>query len=387
MGWIMVKDLKQSPDGDAPWMRKAQRYIADGQFARALRLLGRVVEYDMPLFEHDSTYQETRRIAWLYRIDLLRDLGRLSEALAWTCLECEMNPQNLAAQVLKEMLKKSLHLQLKSSEEMTGESQKKVDQGIWDGVAGMRGVKTVLERDIILPLQNREMAKHFRVRLPRGVLFYGPPGCGKTHIARKLADILEFSFFEVKTSDLASMYVHGGQLRIGALFEEAKKKAPSLIFLDECEAFIPNRQGKGVDYHYGSEVNEFLVQLNDCWKSKILVIAATNLVENLDPAVLRPGRMDIHIFIGPPDLEARVELIRQFMQDRPQKPINWLDLGERTTSYTIAELELVIEETAKKALQNLRPITTEGILSSIHENPPRLNEAAIEEHKKRIGFL
>ncbi|MCX5910328.1 MAG: AAA family ATPase [Deltaproteobacteria bacterium] len=185
---MMVKDLKQSPDGDYPWMRKVQLYIANGQIARALRLLDRVVEYDMPLFEHDSTVQEGRRLAWLYRIGLLRDRGRLSEALAWTCLECEMNPQNLAAQVLKEMLKESLNLQLKPPDETIGESPKKVDQGIWHGVAGMRGVKTVLERDIILPLRDREMAKRFKVRLPRGVLFYGPPGCGKTHMARKLAD-------------------------------------------------------------------------------------------------------------------------------------------------------------------------------------------------------
>ena len=99
-----------------------------------------------------------------------------------------MNPQNLAAQVLKEMLKESLNLQLKPPDETIGETPKKVDQGIWHGVAGMRGVKTVLERDIILPLRDREMAKRFKVRLPRGVLFSGPPGCGKTHMARKLAD-------------------------------------------------------------------------------------------------------------------------------------------------------------------------------------------------------
>jgi SpoVK/Ycf46/Vps4 family AAA+-type ATPase len=383
----MVKELKQSPGGDYPWMKKVQRYIAYGQKGRALQVLEKVIERDMPLFHQLPEVLENRRLAWLYRIDLLRDWGRLSEALAWTCLECELNPNNLAAQSLKEMLKEALHLQITSSDGNAQASPQRIDHGIWQGVAGMRGVKLVLENDIILPLRDREMAKKFKVRLPRGVLFYGPPGCGKTFIARKLADLLRFTFIEVKPSDLASTYVHGGQEKIGALFKEAKEKAPALIFFDEFDAFVPSRQNRGVGYHYGAEVNEFLAQLNDCWKSRILVLAATNLVENLDPAVLRPGRMDIHIFIGPPDLEARMELIKLFMQDRPQKAIDWPGLAEKTEYYTSAELELLIDEAAKKAFQDLRPIKTEDILSAIQENPPRLNEAAIEEHKKRIGFL
>lgn len=383
----MVKDLMRSSDSDYPWMNKVQYYIAKGNIFQALRLLDRAVEYDAPLFMDDPAIHEDRHLAWLFRIDLLRDIGKLYEALAWTCLECEMNPQNHAAQVLKEMLKESLHLQNKQSDKTIKDSPNEIDSGIWHGVAGMRGVKAILERDIILPLRDREMARRFKVRLPRGVLFYGPPGCGKTHIARKLADILKFSFFEIKPSDLASIYVHGGQQKIGTLFDEAKKKAPSLIFLDECEAFLPSRQGSGVGYHYGSEVNEFLAQLNDCWKSKILIVAATNLIENLDPAVLRPGRMDIHIFIGPPDLEARVELIRQFMQDRPQEELSFPDLAEKSEHYTIAELELVIEEAAKKAFQDRQPITTEDILAAMHGIPPRLNSKQIEALRKRIGFL
>jgi SpoVK/Ycf46/Vps4 family AAA+-type ATPase len=383
----MVKDLKQSHGGDYPWMKKVQRYIAYGQKGRALQVLERVIERDMPLFHQLPEVLENRRLAWLYRIDLLRDWGRYSEALAWTCLECELNPSNLAAQSLKEMLKEALHLQLNPSDATAQGTPKKVDQGIWQGVAGMRGVKAELERDIILPLRDREMAKRFKVRLPRGVLFYGPPGCGKTFIARKLADILRFAFIEVKPSDLASTYVHGGQEKIGALFKEGKEKAPALLFFDEFDAFVPSRQSRGVGYHYSAEVNEFLTQLNDCWKSGILVLAATNLVENLDPAVLRPGRMDIHIFIGPPDLEARADLIKLFMQDRPQKAIDFPGLAEKTEYYTSAELEHLVDEAAKKAFQDGRLITTEDIQSAIGENSPRLNGAAIEEHKRRIGFL
>jgi hypothetical protein len=98
----MVKDFRQSPTGGYPWMRKVQQYIANGQIALAMRLLNRVVEYDMPLFKDDSALQEDRRLAWLYRIDLLRDLGRVSEALAWTCLECELH-QGRSRAKLREM--------------------------------------------------------------------------------------------------------------------------------------------------------------------------------------------------------------------------------------------------------------------------------------------
>lgn len=310
----------------------------------------------------------------------------VSEALAWTCLECEINPQNVAAQTLKEMLKESLHLQLKTSTRSEG-SVGRPYQGIWKGLAGMREVKTILERDIILPLRDRELSKRFKVHLPRGILFYGPPGCGKTFIARKLGEVLGVTFIEVTPSDLASIYVHGGQIRIREKFDEAKKKAPALLFFDELDALVPNRAGDGLGHHYAAEVNEFLAQLNDCWKSNVLVIGATNLIKNLDPAVLRPGRMDKHIFIGPPDLEARVELIKHFLEDRPQTAINLVEVAEKTDFYTSAELEHLVDEAAKKALQDRRPITTGDIFSSINENPPRLNKESTEESKRRIGFI
>jgi hypothetical protein len=105
----MNSDLITSQPGSNPWLRKMTKYIASGQRASALRLLDRVIEYDMPLFKDDPNIQEDRHFAWLYKIDLLREWGRLTEALAWICLECEMNPKNVAALALKENLKRSLN--------------------------------------------------------------------------------------------------------------------------------------------------------------------------------------------------------------------------------------------------------------------------------------
>lgn len=122
---------------------------------------------------------------------------RLTEALAWTCLECEINPDDVTAQALKERLKVAVNLGSKNA--VPGPRPRRAPQkDPWEGVAGMREVKNILERDVLLPLQEPELYQRYRVSLPNGILFYGPPGCGKTFIARKLADILKFKFIEVK---------------------------------------------------------------------------------------------------------------------------------------------------------------------------------------------
>jgi SpoVK/Ycf46/Vps4 family AAA+-type ATPase len=348
-------------------------------------MLDRVIERDLPLFGYDPEVQEDRRLAWICRIDLLREWGRLSEALAWTCFECEMNPDNVAAHALKERLKVALNLDARDRAAGVRHPRQASRDHLWPGVAGMREVKAILERDVILPLQEPELYRRYRVDLPNGLLFYGPPGCGKTFIARKLADVLKFNFIEVKPSDLASIYVHGGQEKIGELFQQARENAPTLLFFDELDALVPSRSGADVGHHYAAEVNEFLVQLNECWKNRVLIIGATNLLESIDAAIRRPGRMDKKVFIGPPDLEARVDLLKLYMGDRPQDNIVWVRLAEGCHNYTAAELEHVVNEAARIALTDRRTISERDIISALAENPPQLERDGVRE-QRRAGF-
>jgi transitional endoplasmic reticulum ATPase len=325
----------------------------------------------MPLFTAADWVLAERRLAWLYRISLLRDAGRVTEALAWACLETELHPDNAAAAALKERLKTESGLLVRSSPpgSQPAAPRSHLPSNVWKGVAGMRDLKAMLERDVILPIQEPAVYARYRLSLPNGILLYGPPGCGKTYIARKLAGTVGFNFIEVKPGDLASIYVHGTQGKIAELFTSARQQAPCVLFLDEIDAMVPSRGADSVGHHYASEVNEFLVQLNECAKQRVLVVGATNLPKRLDPAVVRPGRLDKKFFVGPPDYEARVELLKIHLANRPQARIDWHRCATELQRYTCAEVELVVNEAARRALGADRNISTEDLVWAASVNP------------------
>jgi len=251
----------------------------------------------------------------------------------------------------------------------------------FDAIAGMTELKEILYNDVIMPLKEKELYEKYKVSVPNGMLLYGPPGCGKTFIARQFSEEINFNFIELKPSDLASIYVHGTQEKIGLIFKEAREKAPTVIFIDEIDAILPNREGD-LGHHYASEVNEFLAQMTECNKDGIFIIAATNRPEKIDPAILRTGRMDKVIYLAPPDYEARLEMFKLFLIDRPvDKDIDINKLAELTNNYVSSDISFLVNEASRNALKERVDISQKHFEESINKYPPSISERQLKKYE------
>jgi SpoVK/Ycf46/Vps4 family AAA+-type ATPase len=221
-----------------------------------------------------------------------------------------------------------------------------------DSVAGMADLKRLLINDVINPLLNPEKYQRFRISIPNGILLYGPPGCGKTFIVRKLAEELSYNIFQLNPSSVATPYVHGAVSNIAKVFETARASTPAIVFIDEIEGLIPKREELGGHADIKKEeINEFLLQLNNAGDNKILVVGATNRPQMIDTAILRSGRMDKRILVPPPDFEARKEMFQLCLTGRPfDKAVDFDTLARMTENYVGSDIELIVAEAAREAV-------------------------------------
>ena len=262
------------------------------------------------------------------------------------------------------------------------ESPNKVDFEIQQGkgngfkdIAGMEELKTYLSQRVIFVIKNKEKMEKYRLTTPNGMLLYGPPGCGKTFVAEKFAEETGFNFILVKSSDLASSFVHGSQEKIAQLFKQAEAKAPIVICFDEFDALVPDRSNPAAQYS-ASEVNEFLSQLNNCSERGIFVVATTNRPDKIDPAVLRTGRIDKQIYVPLPDKEARKEMFLIHLQGRPfdANNIDADKLSELTEGYIASDIAYVVNDAAMVAAFTDQDITEELLETSVKNTHPSLRK-------------
>ena len=273
------------------------------------------------------------------------------------------------------------------SPKVESESKDKKEEGGFNEIAGMDELKEVLYHDVIRALEEKELYQEYGLTIPNGMLLYGPPGCGKSFFAQKLAEEVGYNYVEVKPSELASIYVHGSQEKIGKLFDEARKNAPTILNFEEFDALVPNRDSHAGN-HQSGEVNEFLAQLNNCGKDGIFVIATTNQPGLIDPAVLRAGRIDKIFFVPPPDFKARKELFKLLLKKRPLDfGIDFDLLAEKTENYVAIDIEHLVNEASREALKSRSKITQDILLGTIQKTRPSVRLSEIQKYEQIKGVL
>ena len=237
------------------------------------------------------------------------------------------------------------------------------DSVTFDGVAGLKEEKEDLQ-EIVQFLKNPGKFIEVGARIPKGVLLEGPPGTGKTLLAKAIAGEAGVPFFSISGSDFVEMYVGVGASRVRDLFSEAKKHEPCIVFIDEIDA-VARQRGTGMGGGHDEReqtLNQMLVEMDGFGVNEgVIVIAATNRVDILDPAIMRPGRFDRKIVVGRPDVGGRKEILLTHAKNKPLgDDVNLEHIAQTTAGFTGADLENLLNEAAIVAAKDERKYICQG---------------------------
>ncbi len=224
----------------------------------------------------------------------------------------------------------------------------------FDAIAGLEDLKSEMKRSVIDILQNPEKAERYGAKLPNGMVLYGPPGCGKTFFAKHFAEEVGFNFMLATPSTLKSRYINATQENIAKMFEDAEKNAPTIIFIDEINELLPNRDS---DSHEMSKsgVNEMLAQMDRTGEKGLFIIGATNYPDMIDPAMLRSGRLEKKFYLPPPDFKLRKALFEMSLSSRKKVldfGIDFDKLANLTDYYVSSDIESIVNEATSIAMDN-----------------------------------
>lgn len=220
-------------------------------------------------------------------------------------------------------------------------------------VGGLAEVKKQIERRIIMPFQKPSLFQRFKKRVGGGILLYGPPGCGKTLLARATAGECKASFFNVAIHDILDMYIGESERKLHAIFDKARSSAPAVLFFDELEALAGKRQHTR-EATSAKLVSQFLSEMDGFTQNNagVLILGATNVPWAVDAAFRRPGRFDRVLFVPPPDREAREAILRRLLEERPTDPgIDVAAIASRSSGFSGADLEHLVETASDEAIE------------------------------------
>lgn len=247
----------------------------------------------------------------------------------------------------------------------------------FDDVGGMESVKDEIRMKIIHPLTHAEMFKAYGKSIGGGVLMYGPPGCGKTHLARATAGEVKASFLAVGINDVLDMWIGTSERNLHSLFEQARRSAPCVLFFDEVDALGASRSDmrSSAGRHL---INQFLSEMDGVNASNegVLILAATNAPWHLDPAFRRPGRFDRILFVPPPDAPARSAILELLLRGKPAESIDFDAVAKKSPEFSGADLKAVVDRAVESKLADAMrtgipaPLTTKDLAAAAKAGKP-----------------
>ncbi len=248
-------------------------------------------------------------------------------------------------------------------------------------VGGLEGLKDEIRIKVVHPLTHPELYRAYGKPIGGGILMYGPPGCGKTYLARATAGEVGAGFIAVGISDVLDMWIGNSERNLHDLFDRARRSAPCVLFFDEVDALGASRAD--MRRSGGRQlINQFLAELDGVERSNngVLILAATNAPWHLDAAFRRPGRFDRVLFVPPPDAEARAAILRILCRGKPLSDIDFDHLARKSDGFSGADLkalvDLAVEAKLRQAIKEgtLRPLTTQDLLSAVVAVRPSTRE-------------
>ena len=260
-------------------------------------------------------------------------------------------------------------------------------------VAGAQEEKAELQ-ELVDFLRNPQKFIELGARIPKGVLLVGPPGTGKTLLAKAVAGEAGVKFLSISGSDFVELYVGVGASRVRDLFDQAKKESPAIVFIDEIDA-VGRQRGAGLGGGHDEReqtLNQLLVEMDGFAANEgVIVLAATNRQDILDPALLRPGRFDRQVYVGRPDMKGREEILRVHVRNKPlAEDVDLKEIARETTGFTGADLENLMNEAALLAARNDKKFIS---LADIQESvikviagPEKKSRATLEEDRRITAY-
>lgn len=251
----------------------------------------------------------------------------------------------------------------------------------FEQVGGMEPLKQEIRLKIIHPLEHPEIYRAYGKKIGGGILLYGPPGCGKTFLARATAGQVNANFLSVGLNDILDMWIGQSEKNLHAIFQKARQIKPCVLFFDEVDALGASRTDmrQSAGRHL---INQFLAEMDGVEYSNdgVLILAATNAPWHLDPAFRRPGRFDRIIFVPPPDEPGRESILRLKLEGKPAEPIDFAKIARLTPEFSGADLEAVVDRAIEHRLEeSMRrgqplPLRTDDLLEAVKKHRPTTRE-------------